>query len=110
MIGLGIYDNREQIEDLIKEIDDDGEISFEEFCDIVKNSEKNEQTQVLNQFFKDLSSGSIGDKNLNFVLIYSAIRRNHMLNRFIGNGEEKVQGSRILENISVQYFEAEERK
>ena len=33
-----------------------------------------------------------------------------MLNRFIASGEEKVHGQRILDNISVQYFEKQERE
>lgn len=100
LVGLGIYNNREEIENLIASIDDDGEIEFHEFCDIIKNSEKNLETQFLNKFFKDLSSGALGGKELSFNMVYSNIRRKYMLNRFIGEDQDKREhGLKIIENV-----------
>jgi len=35
LVSLGIAGNREQVEDIILSVDDDGEISFEEFLNIL---------------------------------------------------------------------------
>ena len=78
LIGLGFYNTREEIEEMIDEIDDDGsgEIEFKEFLLILKQSEKaSSDTTLIKQFFKDLSSGLIGQEDLSFNMVYANIRR-----------------------------------
>jgi centrin-2 len=63
LIGLGFYNTRQEISDMLDEIDDDGsgEIEFKEFLLILKSSSNSSQdTSLIKQFFKDLSSGQIG--------------------------------------------------
>ena len=57
LIGLGIADTREEIEQMIVEVDEDGsgKIEFDEFLQIIKNSDANEKTAKINKFFKDLT-------------------------------------------------------
>lgn len=88
--------------EMIMSVDDDGsgEIEFREFCEIIKNSDKDEKTALINKFFKDLSNGTLGSKDKNFTLIYSEFRRQHMMDRFLGQGKAKVDGQRILKNVA----------
>jgi Ca2+-binding EF-hand superfamily protein len=55
LIGLGIADTREEIEQMIVEVDEDGsgKIEFDEFLQIIKNSDANEKTAKINKFFKN---------------------------------------------------------
>ena len=43
LIGLGFYDNRDQVIEMIDSVDDDnsGQIEFREFCLLIKNANKN---------------------------------------------------------------------
>ena len=88
---------------MINSVDDDGsgQIEFREFCLLIKNSNKDEQTAKLNKFFKDLSNGSLGSKDLSFNVIYSDIRRKYMMERFVGDDEQRKKGKRILENVGA---------
>lgn len=48
LIGLGFAESRQEIEDMIDEVDDDatGEIEFEEFLAIVKNNDNKETSKI----------------------------------------------------------------
>lgn len=54
LIGLGFAENQKEVEDLVREVDADmsGEIDFDEFVLIIKNSNKGSK---INSFFKDLT-------------------------------------------------------
>lgn len=81
LIGLGFVDTREEIEEMIDKIDDDGsgEIEFNEFLVLLKHTEKGAgDTSLIKQFFKDLTSGIIGEEDLSFNMVYYNIRRQNM--------------------------------
>lgn len=67
LIGLGFADTRDDVLDMINDVDDDGsgQIEFAEFLLIIKgdNSSKDEKSEKINQFFKDMSQGKIGSHN-----------------------------------------------
>ena len=44
LIALGLVDSRTQVEQMVHEIDDDGNIEFEEFLKLVKGGKKTKQT------------------------------------------------------------------
>jgi hypothetical protein len=71
LIGLGFADTREQVEEMVKVVDEDesGQIEFGEFLQIIKNSDGNEKTEKINKFFQDMSNGLLGSKDLNFNII-----------------------------------------
>ena len=79
MIGLGFADTREEVEEMINLVDDDGsgQIEFKEFLTIIEMSSDNaeghesikEKIGKINQFFKDMSNGKFGDEGLSFPLI-----------------------------------------
>ena len=53
LIGLGFADTREEVQEMIDAVDDDGSgmIEFPEFLGIIKNSDGNEKTAQINRFF-----------------------------------------------------------
>ena len=53
LIGLGFADTREQVEEMVREVDEDGsgQIEFGEFLQIIGNSDANEKTGKINKFF-----------------------------------------------------------
>ena len=67
LIGLGFADNIEEIEGLVNLVDADGsgQIEFDEFLQILKNTESNPKTAKINEFFKDVGKG-FGSKDLSF--------------------------------------------
>ena len=68
LIGLGLADTREEVERIILSVDDDGDIEFPEFLAIIKSppEDDNDQTALINKFFKDMSNGQLGNKDLSF--------------------------------------------
>lgn len=50
LIGLGFADKREDVLEMIADVDEDGsgQIEFEEFLLIIKNSDTNEKTVLIN--------------------------------------------------------------
>lgn len=53
LIGLGLVDTIEDVEEMVMAVDEDGSgnIEFPEFLDIVKNKNGNEKTKVITEFF-----------------------------------------------------------
>lgn len=101
LIGLGFADGRQDVLDMIEHVDEDGsgQIEFEEFLLIIKNSDANEKTALINEFFKNMSNGTLGSKkdretfaNLSFNLICCTIRREQMMKAILSEGKEKEAG------------------
>ncbi len=61
LIGLGFADSREDVETLIKSVDQDGngDIDFGEFCLIIKKTDRDEKSQQIYEFFKQMTKGSL---------------------------------------------------
>ena len=61
LIGLGFADSREDVEKLIKSVDQDGngDIDFGEFCLIIKKTDRDEKSQQIYEFFKQMTKGSL---------------------------------------------------
>lgn len=112
LIGLGLADTKEEVEAMIMAVDDDqsGQIEFEEFLSIIQNSDDGEASAKINRFFKDMSNGQIGDKNLSFGINVQDIRRKLMMTAILSKGEEKEGGMRILNNVKVQLGAAKARE
>ncbi len=70
LIGLGLADTRQQVQDMIDIVDEDGsgQIEFDEFLGIIKN-DSDESTSKINNFFKELASGHLGGGSLSFNMI-----------------------------------------
>lgn len=72
LIALGFYDNQQEVEDMIMSVDDDGDIEFGEFLQIIKggsgSGEGDAKTGKITKFFKDMANGEVGDRNLSFYV------------------------------------------
>ena len=68
LIGLGLVDTIEDVEEMVLAVDEDGSgnIEFPEFLDIVKNKNGNEKTKVITEFFQALTNGSFSEKDIAF--------------------------------------------
>ena len=71
LIGLGFADSRDEVQAMVDLVDEDGsgQIEFIEFLQIIQNADGNEKTAKINKFFKDMSSGMLGSKDLSFNVI-----------------------------------------
>jgi len=71
LIGLGFADSREEVEEIVREVDEDGSgmIEFDEFLLIIKNSDSNEKTAKIHTFFKNMSNGTLGNRDLSFNVL-----------------------------------------
>ena len=110
LIGLGFADTREEVLAMIMDVDDDGsgQIEFPEFLMIIKNSDASEKTARINKFFKDMSNGVLGSKDVSFNLIVQKFRRQYMIDAIMnpsGRIEDKLEGMRILTNVkkTIEY-------
>ena len=88
LIGLGFANSREEVKTMMDTVDVDGsgQLEFDEFLLIIKaGTDKNEGLSgaggmaKIHTFFKDLSSGNIGNKDLSFNIIVQDLRRENML-------------------------------
>lgn len=68
---------------------------------IIKNSDANSKNAKINKFFKDMSMGKLGGKDLNFSVFVNNLKRKHMMDSFLSKKrEEKKLGDRIFRNMS----------
>lgn len=98
LIALGIADNRQQVEEMIRsvDVDDSGQIEFEEFLSIVKGKKDN---APITKFFKGLIDGKLikDSKVLPFRTVVSSYRRKMILKAFVGEEKkEKEKGEKIM--------------
>lgn len=70
---------------MVLTVDEDGsgQIEFDEFLLIIKNSDANEKTAKINKFFKDMSNGTLGSKDISFNILVSNIRRQYMMDAIL---------------------------
>ena len=68
LIGLGIAKTRDEVKDMLEAVDDsgEGEVEFSEFLQILKGGG---ESNDIAKFFKDMSRGKIGSKDLSFNII-----------------------------------------
>lgn len=85
LIGLGLANNRYDVETLYEEMDLDknGEIDFDEFLTVVKRSEKQDYNHKLRQFFDICKNLDFEKDSLNFnnKILYK--QRNLVLDAFM---------------------------
>jgi hypothetical protein len=82
--------------------DGSGQIEFNEFLSIIKNS-SDERTAKINKFFKDMASGHLKGSDLSFNLLVQKLRRDFMLDAIMSPDPSKREfGERILRNASKQ--------
>jgi centrin-1 len=108
-ISLGLAYSREDVEKLIKSVDDDdsGKIEFGEFLRIIhnKSKKKTKGNEKITNFFKKLANNEVSeDKYLNhfsFKTVMSVLRRNNILKAFLAKGNtDKSEGLKILKAYS----------
>ena len=91
--------------DMIASVDDDGSgmIEFPEFLGIIKNSDANQKTAKINEFFQNMTNGKLTKQELSFNLLVQKMRREHMMNAIFPadpkDPGKREDGERILKNI-----------
>eukprot|EP00347_Sterkiella_histriomuscorum_P009949 403339257 len=105
LIGLGFADTRDEVQDMVDAVDEDGsgQIEFQEFLSIIKNSDGNEKMGKINKFFKDMTSGQLAGTDLSFNLLVQKLRRDYLMDAIMSqDGKKKEFGEKILRNVSKQ--------
>ena len=120
LIALGLVDTRDQVEEMVAAIDEDAQIEFDEFLQLVKGGKKTaqkmaatletnetESTDVIYDFFQELTKGNMNpDKNMKigFGIYYSSKRREKILDAIfdVTDVAKKKEGKRILDNYRMQ--------
>ena len=120
LIALGLVDTRDQVEEMVAAIDEDAQIEFDEFLQLVKGGKKTaqkmaatletnetESTDVIYDFFQELTKGNMNpDKNMKigFGIYYSSKRREKILDAIfdVTDVTKKREGKRILDNYRMQ--------
>eukprot|EP00347_Sterkiella_histriomuscorum_P013147 403365832 len=115
LIALGLVENREQVQQIVDLVDEDGsnKIEFDEFLSIIKGGsnakEGNEGTGAIYQFFKNLTSGQLTmeeNPNIPFQLFISSYRRRKILDAMMNKDKNKRdEGEKILNNYRKQIAE-----
>ena len=105
---------------MVHEIDDDGNIEFEEFLKLVKGGKKTKQTlqkycnddenadiDIIFNFFQRLTAGDLQpskDMKIGFGIYYSQERRKKILDAILSGKHNTIsqEGKRILDNYKSQ--------
>ena len=82
LIGLGLVDTVEEVENLVNLVDEDGSgmIEFGEFLDIILNKSGNQKASVITDFFKNLTQGRYKTNGLAFPNWVLKEQRGHLIN------------------------------
>ena len=108
-ISFGLAYNREEINNLISSVDDDGSgrIEFSEFLRIIHNKSKlkTQGNKKITTFFKQLANDKLGGdsdlKHFSFKTIMDIMRRKNLLKAFLSkNPEDKKEGEKVLKAYS----------
>ena len=108
-ISFGLAYNRDEINNLISSVDDDGSgrIEFGEFLRIIHNRSKlkTQGNKKITTFFKQLANDKLGGdsdlKHFSFKTIMDIMRRKNLLKAFLSkNPEEKKEGEKVLKAYS----------
>lgn len=113
MIALGLVESRQQVQQIVQLVDEDGseKIEFGEFLSIIKGGSGQQkdganETGAIYNFFKKLTAGDFKlEKNENapFQLFISGWRRKMILDSMMATDDVKrKQGEKILENYKKQ--------
>ena len=104
-ISLGLAYSKEEVNELIESVDEDGSkrIEFDEFLDIIHNKSKikTESNKKITNFFKslannDFSSAKNNLSHFSFKTVMNILRRENLLKAFNGKEEDKEDGMKIL--------------
>ena len=82
LIGLGFAENRDEVQEMIDSVDEDGSgmIELNEFLSIIKNTDGDEKIGKINKFFKDITSGQLkGTGDLSFNMLVQKLRRDYLM-------------------------------
>ncbi|CAI2375598.1 unnamed protein product [Moneuplotes crassus] len=135
LIALGLVNDRQQVEDIIRKVDDDdtGEIEFEEFLKIISLGRRRSGGEEIEQFqtkkdkevanndcidaivncFRDLTDGKYkkNDLEIPFQLFISDYRRKQLLNAMMSKDKnEKKVGEGIMNCFKNQLTQSKTRK
>ena len=108
-ISLGLAYNREENNNVMSSVDDDGSgrIEFGEFLRIIHNKSKlkTQGNKKITTFFKQLANDKLGGdsdlKHFSFKTIMDIMRRKNLLKAFLSkNPEEKKEGEKVLKAYS----------
>ena len=106
LIGLGLVDSIEEVEELVELVDEDGsgEVEFNEFVDIILNKCGDEKADTITTFFKNLTSGVYETHSLSFTNWVLKERRSHLINAILldKNDERRVKGRSILKAMKTE--------
>lgn len=106
LIALGLAENRQQVEEMVRSVDFDGsgEIEFEEFLTIVKGRRGN---AAMSDFFRSLIDGTL-IKNANilpFKMVISEYRRKMIKDGLMAeDAERRAQGQKVMKAFSRQNY------
>lgn len=108
-ISLGLANSKEDVNELINSVDDDGSgrIEFDEFLRIIHNKSKKKEkgNEKITSFFKNLANNTVSkDHDLNefsFQTSMIILRRDNLLKAFFSKNEkEKNEGLKMLNAYS----------
>lgn len=106
LIALGFVNSREEVKELVAEVDEDGsgKIEFDEFLLIMRSIKKGKGESSLFQFFDDMVKGKLSkmgdmDKDQPFMLNISMYRRRRIMDAIMGDDKDNVSKKKFGQKI-----------
>ena len=108
-ISLGLANSKDDVNELIRSVDDDGSgrIEFDEFLRIIHNKSKKKEkgNEKITTFFKNLANNNVSKEHnleeFSFKTSMNILRRDNLLKAFFGaNDDDKIEGISMLKAYS----------
>lgn len=108
-ISLGLARSKEDVNELINSVDDDGSgrIEFNEFLRIIhnKSKKKDKGNEKITTFFKNLANNNVSKEynleEFSFKTSMNILRRDNLLKAFIGMcDKDKIEGINMIKSYS----------
>lgn len=90
---------------MVDSVDEDGsgQIEFNEFLSIIKNTDGDQKIGKINKFFKEVTSGTLAETDLSFNLLIQKLRREYLMDAIMSPDPSKKDfGDKILKNVAKQ--------
>eukprot|EP00826_Nyctotherus_ovalis_P040561 TRINITY_DN400_c0_g1_i3.p4 TRINITY_DN400_c0_g1~~TRINITY_DN400_c0_g1_i3.p4 ORF type:complete len:153 (-),score=48.19 TRINITY_DN400_c0_g1_i3:1875-2333(-) len=110
-MALGFAENREDVENLIRAIDKNGngEIELDEFLAIIKSGKQGGDGPAIGNFFKDMINGKYNKGQMPIPMYISDYRRKRIIEAMIERKQPDKKNAKKITQAFVRHLEQKKR-
>ena len=112
LMALGFAENREDVENLIRAIDKNGngEIELDEFLAIIKSGKQGGDGPAIGNFFKDMINGKYTKGQMPIPMYISDYRRKRIIEAIIERKQPDKKNAKKITQAFIRHLEQKKRE